>query len=82
MTFSRTIQGCGGSAKNRRPTQIGSCDDISKLVDRAGRSEEQDNPVIHFGFSASANQLMKDATIRDSLSAEKLPCVSRWRLPG
>jgi hypothetical protein len=47
------------------------CDDISKLIDRVERTEEQDNPTIHFGLIASANQLMKDAAIRDRLSAEK-----------
>lgn len=47
------------------------CDDTSEFINRIERSEEQDSPVIHFGLVASANQLMKDATIRDRLSAEK-----------
>ena len=45
------------------------CDDPSNLVLRLDRSEE-DIPAIHYGLIASANQLMKDATIRDKLAAE------------
>ncbi|KEY72933.1 hypothetical protein S7711_10212 [Stachybotrys chartarum IBT 7711] len=37
---------------------------------RLDRSEEDDNPAIHYGLIASANQLMKDAKLRDQL-AEK-----------
>ncbi|KAH6658355.1 hypothetical protein BKA67DRAFT_512547, partial [Truncatella angustata] len=47
------------------------CEDTSNLINRAGRTEEEDNPMIHFGLIASANQLMKNATIRDKLAAEK-----------
>ncbi len=45
--------------------------DLSKLVSRPERTEEDDNPAIHYGLIASANQLMKDALIRDQLAAEK-----------
>ncbi|EED12794.1 wd40 protein, putative [Talaromyces stipitatus ATCC 10500] len=38
---------------------------------RPDRSDEDDNPAIHYGLIASANQLMKDALVRDKLSAEK-----------
>jgi nucleoside phosphorylase len=38
---------------------------------RPERTEEEDNPTIHYGLIASANQLMKDATVRDKLVAEK-----------
>ncbi|KAK2060221.1 purine and uridine phosphorylase, partial [Colletotrichum caudatum] len=31
---------------------------------------EDDNPAIHYGLVASANQLMKDALVRDRLAAE------------
>jgi nucleoside phosphorylase len=41
------------------------------LVPRTERHEEDDNPAIHYGLIASANQLMKDAHIRDKLAAEK-----------
>ncbi|KLO93455.1 Uncharacterized protein LW94_6370 [Fusarium fujikuroi] len=46
-----------------------SCTDSSKLVYRGERN--QSGPKVHFGTIASANQLMKDATIRDRLSAER-----------
>ncbi|KAH7308661.1 hypothetical protein B0I35DRAFT_99586 [Stachybotrys elegans] len=45
--------------------------DPSKLIRRAERTEEEDNPAIHYGLIASANQLMKDALARDRLAAEK-----------
>ncbi|QKX62565.1 uncharacterized protein TRUGW13939_09726 [Talaromyces rugulosus] len=58
------------------PCNDGSCDavcgdDESKLIMRLDRSDEDDNPAIHYGLIASANQMMKDALIRDKLSAEK-----------
>ena len=46
-------------------------DDLSKLVSRPARTEDEDNPAIHYGLIASANQLMKDASVRDTLAAEK-----------
>lgn len=46
-------------------------DDPSNLVLRPERTEDEDNPVIHYGLIASANQLMKDASVRDRLAAEK-----------
>ena len=45
-------------------------DDLSKLILRPDRSEDEDNPKIHYGLIASANQLMKDALMRDRLAAE------------
>ncbi|KAH7113480.1 hypothetical protein B0J13DRAFT_533856 [Dactylonectria estremocensis] len=45
--------------------------DPSHLVGRTERSEDEDNPAIHYGLLASADQLMKDALIRDKLAAEK-----------
>jgi nucleoside phosphorylase len=44
---------------------------MSNLVLRSPRSEHEDNPAIHYGLIASANQLMKDAVIRDRLSDER-----------
>lgn len=41
------------------------------LVARRERAEHEDNPAIHYGLVASANQLMKDAIIRDKLATEK-----------
>ncbi|QKX64833.1 uncharacterized protein TRUGW13939_12009 [Talaromyces rugulosus] len=46
-------------------------DDESKLIVRPERSDEDDNPAIHYGLIASANQQMKNAMIRDRLAAEK-----------
>ncbi|KAK2771177.1 ankyrin repeat protein [Colletotrichum kahawae] len=40
------------------------------LVTRRQRDEEEDNPAIHYGLIASANQLMKDAYVRDRLAEE------------
>ena len=45
--------------------------DPSKLVLRPERSEDEDDTEIHYGLIASANQLMKDPTVRDKLAAEK-----------
>jgi nucleoside phosphorylase len=41
------------------------------LVPRSQRGKDEDDPAIHYGLIASANQLMKDAQIRDQLAAEK-----------
>ena len=46
-------------------------DDPSRLVLRLERTEDDDNPAVHYGLIASANQLIKDATVRDGLAAEK-----------
>lgn len=46
-------------------------DDASKLILRRKRTKYDDNPTIHYGLIASANQLMKDSLIRDKLIAEK-----------
>jgi WD40 repeat protein/nucleoside phosphorylase len=45
-------------------------DDLTRLVLRNTRSEDEDNPAIHYGLIASGNQLMKDAVIRDKLATE------------
>ncbi|OTA02586.1 hypothetical protein A9Z42_0029700 [Trichoderma parareesei] len=45
-------------------------DEVNKLVSRRARKEDEDNPAIHYGLIASANQLMKDAVMRDTLAAE------------
>jgi hypothetical protein len=46
-------------------------DDPLNLLLRPQRSKDEDNPAIHYGLIASANQLMKDAMIRDKLAAEQ-----------
>lgn len=43
----------------------------SDLVQRRERTKEEHNPAIHYGLIASANQLIKDAMIRDRLASEK-----------
>jgi nucleoside phosphorylase len=45
--------------------------DPSNLILRPERTEDKDNLTIHYGLIASANQLMKDAWVRDKLAAEK-----------
>ncbi|KAG6358422.1 hypothetical protein INS49_014306 [Diaporthe citri] len=44
---------------------------MSSFLLHAERSEDEDSPAIHYGVIASANQLMRDALIRDGLSAEE-----------
>ena len=46
-------------------------DNPLNIVSRPERTKEEDNPAIHYGLIASANQLMKDAIIRDKLAEEK-----------
>ncbi|OCK78779.1 purine and uridine phosphorylase, partial [Lepidopterella palustris CBS 459.81] len=46
-------------------------DDPSILMLRPERTEHEDNPAIHYGLVASANQLMKDALVRDTLAADR-----------
>ncbi|KAI9791524.1 MAG: hypothetical protein M1816_003868 [Peltula sp. TS41687] len=43
----------------------------SNLKIRQERTEVDDDPTIHYGLIASANQLMKDASVRDMLAEEK-----------
>lgn len=45
--------------------------DVLQLASRSQRTKDEDNPAIHYGVIASANQLLKDATIRDKFAAEK-----------
>ncbi|KAJ0419224.1 nucleoside phosphorylase domain-containing protein [Aspergillus carlsbadensis] len=46
------------------------CDD-SKLILRAERTEDEDDPAIHYGLIASGNKVVKDAIFRDKLAVEK-----------
>lgn len=43
----------------------------SDVVQRCKVEDREDNPTIHYGTIASANQLMKDATTRDTLAKEQ-----------
>ncbi|KAK8924411.1 hypothetical protein VCV18_004833 [Metarhizium anisopliae] len=56
---------------NSRAICMTTCgEDPSNLVSRLERSAGEDNPAVHYGLIASANQLMMDAVIRDQLTAE------------
>jgi nucleoside phosphorylase len=46
------------------------CGDDANLIVRPERTEDEDNPTIHYGLIASANKLMKNAKVRDELIAE------------
>jgi nucleoside phosphorylase len=48
-----------------------SATDMSKIVRRPERTEDENNLTIHYGIIASGSQLMKDAMLRDMLAAEK-----------
>ncbi|ETS80817.1 hypothetical protein PFICI_08346 [Pestalotiopsis fici W106-1] len=65
--YSPSFTHAGNDTENCATT----CDDNSKLVTRLERLEGHDSPVIHYGLIASANQLMKDAHIRDDLSTKE-----------
>ncbi|KAJ6436863.1 g-protein beta wd-40 repeats containing [Purpureocillium lavendulum] len=54
-------------------------DNPSSLIRRPKRTEDEDNPAIHYGRIASANTLMKDAFARDTLAATSDVYVSKWR---
>ena len=57
---------------NTEATCAESCgSDPSTLIQRPERTEEENNPMIHYGLIASADQVMKDASTRDILAAEK-----------
>ncbi|KAG9990133.1 purine and uridine phosphorylase, partial [Aureobasidium melanogenum] len=43
----------------------------ANLVQRRERREDEDNPTIHYGVIASADQLMKNAITRDAIAKEK-----------
>ena len=47
------VYGCNGS--------------MPPLIRREERGRDQDNSTVHYGLIASADKLMKDATVRDSL---------------
>ncbi|KAH7109731.1 hypothetical protein B0J13DRAFT_600603 [Dactylonectria estremocensis] len=44
--------------------------DPSNLIKRPERMKQPQSPVVHYGLIASANQLMKDALVRDRLAAK------------
>ncbi|KAK8156950.1 nucleoside phosphorylase domain-containing protein [Phyllosticta citribraziliensis] len=61
---------------HRGPDSDALCSDVcgndeENSVSRPGREMRKDDPVVHYGIIASANQLMKDATVRDKLARER-----------
>ncbi|OJJ07505.1 hypothetical protein ASPVEDRAFT_367534 [Aspergillus versicolor CBS 583.65] len=42
----------------------------SNIIGRRARATNEPNPAIHYGLIASANQVMKNAKVRDQLAAE------------
>ncbi|KAL2835372.1 putative wd40 protein [Aspergillus pseudoustus] len=56
------------------PNPEASCGDFcdsSKLIRRPTRTDEEDDPAVHYGLIASGNRVIKDATFRDKLAAEQ-----------
>ncbi|KAL5084944.1 hypothetical protein Trisim1_011298 [Trichoderma cf. simile WF8] len=50
-------------------------DDPSNLIERSNRDEdEEDDPAIHYGLIASANTLMRDASVRDEMAKRGVLC--------
>ncbi|KAJ5299516.1 hypothetical protein N7476_011073 [Penicillium atrosanguineum] len=45
--------------------------DSTSLMSRNPRAEDEDSSAVHYGLIASSNQLIKDASVRDRLAAEK-----------
>lgn len=56
--------------ENESPCAIVCGEQVSSLVSRPPRTEEDDNPAIHYGLIASANSLMKNAKIRDAFAEQ------------
>ncbi|KAL6808319.1 ankyrin repeat-containing domain protein [Trichoderma sp. SZMC 28015] len=47
----------------------------SNLIERSGREEEEeDDPAIHYGLIASANTLMRNASVRDEMAKKGVLC--------
>ncbi|THY22638.1 hypothetical protein D6D01_06249 [Aureobasidium pullulans] len=54
----------------------GSCEELcgtqsSQFIERHQREDNEDDPAVHYGVIASANQVMKDACVRDDLARSK-----------
>lgn len=51
---------------------LGTCDaDGASIISREAREDDEDDPAVHHGLIASANQLMKDAQLRDQYATRK-----------
>ncbi|KAG9637741.1 purine and uridine phosphorylase, partial [Aureobasidium melanogenum] len=77
--YSRPAQGTDCLYKSTIVHPYGSEGDCRQLcgdqphlmVKRPEREEDENDSSVHYGIIASANQLMKDATMRDTLAKEK-----------
>jgi nucleoside phosphorylase len=54
----------------------GSCEELcgtesSQFIERHQREDDEDDPAVHYGVIASANQVVKDARLRDDLARSK-----------
>ncbi|KAM0550570.1 hypothetical protein ACHAPJ_008828 [Fusarium lateritium] len=49
--------------------------DPSTLVKREERTEDKDNPSIHYGLIASSNRLVKNALVRNALAKKGALCI-------
>ena len=43
---------------------------VPSVIQRPSRSPDPDDPIVHYGIIASADQLMKDAVTRDKISQQ------------
>ncbi|OTA86727.1 hypothetical protein M434DRAFT_399781 [Hypoxylon sp. CO27-5] len=69
LLFNSTFKHIGEEGKEE--SCVTTCgENKQNLVSREERDEDQDNPAIHYGLIASANQLMRDALTRDKLSKD------------
>ena len=48
--------------------------DLSMIVSRASRTEDEDDPAIHYGLIASANRVMKDSSVRETAAKQDILC--------
>ena len=65
------ISSCVHPVNDNRPCEevCGSHD--GDIIERAPRTDVEDDPAIHYGLIASANSLMKDAKARDALAMDR-----------
>lgn len=52
-------------------TNCGEICDSSKLICWLKRTDEEDDPAIHYGLIVSGNKVIKDTIFRDKLAAEE-----------
>ena len=62
---SQKVCGCQLLLENREDTDF---NESANMVERKQRGPDEDDPTIHYGLIASADRLVKDATLRDALA--------------